>query len=317
LVAFAFLTIGPHGVREIAAQTKRVTCESIGGGYNYCRVDTDNKVRLERKLSASQCVYGSSWGYDNRGIWVDRGCRAEFGYGGTSAGSVAAAGAIIGGILLAGALANRNRNDSTSNYSQDDVYNLGYRDGHSDGVSGKSNSPNPNRYRFENRYNDVYRNGYEAGYGSARNNNEEDAYRNGYNRGAQDARANYYSDYRRYRSDYSSRSESDFKRGYAAGFADNRNSWGNSGGGYDTVPSFFVGTFRGWTEANVSWTDMIIHSDGSIRLRAQNGDTGNGYFRNGAAVFPWGSFRLRRDGNGFTAVDPNNRNASVYYSRVR
>jgi len=26
-------------------------------------------------------VFGKSWGYDNRGIWVDRGCRAEFNVG--------------------------------------------------------------------------------------------------------------------------------------------------------------------------------------------------------------------------------------------
>jgi len=55
-----------------------VYCASDNGRRNSCPVDTSGGVRLVRKRSESPCVYGSSWGYDRRGIWVDRGCRADF-----------------------------------------------------------------------------------------------------------------------------------------------------------------------------------------------------------------------------------------------
>jgi hypothetical protein len=53
-----------------------VYCASDNGRRISCPVDTSGGVRLVRKRSESPCVYGSSWGYDRRGIWVDRGCRA-------------------------------------------------------------------------------------------------------------------------------------------------------------------------------------------------------------------------------------------------
>lgn len=55
-----------------------VTCSSNNGGRNYCSMNTSGGVRLSRQISGSACVQGQSWGYDNRGVWVDRGCRAEF-----------------------------------------------------------------------------------------------------------------------------------------------------------------------------------------------------------------------------------------------
>lgn len=54
-----------------------VRCES-DGGYNRCRADTRDGVRLYRQLSRSDCRYNGTWGYDRRGVWVDNGCRAEF-----------------------------------------------------------------------------------------------------------------------------------------------------------------------------------------------------------------------------------------------
>jgi Protein of unknown function (DUF3011) len=35
-------------------------------------------VRLVRQRSDTDCILGRTWGYDPRGIWVDRGCRADF-----------------------------------------------------------------------------------------------------------------------------------------------------------------------------------------------------------------------------------------------
>jgi hypothetical protein len=55
-----------------------ITCSSNDGNRNYCNVDTRGGVRLSRQISGSPCTQGQTWGWDNRGVWVDRGCRAEF-----------------------------------------------------------------------------------------------------------------------------------------------------------------------------------------------------------------------------------------------
>ena len=54
-----------------------VNCASDDGSRRYCNVDTRNGVRLLRQYGEG-CRQGDTWGYDNRGIWVDRGCRGEF-----------------------------------------------------------------------------------------------------------------------------------------------------------------------------------------------------------------------------------------------
>lgn len=59
-----------------------LTCSSNGGRRNFCPADTSRGVRLIQQRSGSPCVQGSTWGFDRRGIWVDRGCRADFVLGG-------------------------------------------------------------------------------------------------------------------------------------------------------------------------------------------------------------------------------------------
>ena len=56
----------------------QVYCASDDGRRNYCGADTRGGVRLVRQRSDAPCISGRTWGYDRRGIWVDRGCRAEF-----------------------------------------------------------------------------------------------------------------------------------------------------------------------------------------------------------------------------------------------
>jgi hypothetical protein len=88
---------------------RTIRCESRRGRYQYCEVDTDNEVQLARELSRRQCVQWRTWGYDERGVWVDDNCRAEFKVGkdGLSGGAKAAiiggvaAAAIIAGVLIA------------------------------------------------------------------------------------------------------------------------------------------------------------------------------------------------------------------------
>ena len=55
-----------------------ITCSSDSGKRNYCPADTRRGVQLVKQRSDARCTQGYSWGYDQRGIWVDRGCRADF-----------------------------------------------------------------------------------------------------------------------------------------------------------------------------------------------------------------------------------------------
>ena len=55
-----------------------VTCASNDGRREFCNADTRDGVVLMREHSDRRCREGSTWGFDRRGIWVDRGCRADF-----------------------------------------------------------------------------------------------------------------------------------------------------------------------------------------------------------------------------------------------
>lgn len=55
-----------------------MTCASDDMHRHYCDADTRGGVRLIQQRSGSECRQGATWGYDARGIWVDRGCRADF-----------------------------------------------------------------------------------------------------------------------------------------------------------------------------------------------------------------------------------------------
>jgi hypothetical protein len=72
LVVAALLVFSPRSL----AQT--ISCSSDNGKRNYCSVNTEGRVRLVQQRSESPCQEGYSWGTDNRGIWVDHGCRADF-----------------------------------------------------------------------------------------------------------------------------------------------------------------------------------------------------------------------------------------------
>ncbi len=61
-----------------AVDARSITCESRDYRYRYCSVETYGNVALRFEYSRFACQYGRSWGYDHRGIWVDRGCRAQF-----------------------------------------------------------------------------------------------------------------------------------------------------------------------------------------------------------------------------------------------
>lgn len=67
-----FAALPPLGAQSV------ITCSSEDGRRNFCSADTRGGVSLGRQRSGSPCRQGYSWGYDRRGVWVDRGCRADF-----------------------------------------------------------------------------------------------------------------------------------------------------------------------------------------------------------------------------------------------
>jgi len=69
----------PAGSAKAAVKSQTISCDSFDGRKNHCDVDTQGaKVRLTRQIGTAACMEGSTWGYDRRGVWVDRGCSAEF-----------------------------------------------------------------------------------------------------------------------------------------------------------------------------------------------------------------------------------------------
>ena len=57
-----------------------VACGS-DGTRQHCTADTSAGVVLARTTAPASCVLGQTWDYDATGVWVDKGCRAEFGLG--------------------------------------------------------------------------------------------------------------------------------------------------------------------------------------------------------------------------------------------
>ncbi len=66
------------GAPMVSSSRPVVVCESVNNAINHCKADTTFGVSLARQLSDNACVRGDSWGFDSEGIWVKKGCRAEF-----------------------------------------------------------------------------------------------------------------------------------------------------------------------------------------------------------------------------------------------
>lgn len=57
-----------------------IRCQSMGGERQFCAIDRPEAMRLIRELSGSRgCRQGSDWGTQRGGIYVQNGCRGEFG----------------------------------------------------------------------------------------------------------------------------------------------------------------------------------------------------------------------------------------------
>ena len=55
-------------------------CESMNNNRNECNYSSSGvvTVHVNRQLSHASCDFDTSWGTFDGGVWVDRGCRAEF-----------------------------------------------------------------------------------------------------------------------------------------------------------------------------------------------------------------------------------------------
>ena len=80
LFAAAF-ALPPHASAQPGyGGQQRITCSSNDGRRNWCAIGNSRDVQLVRQISGSPCVRGQTWGVDNRGLWVDHGCRADFAF---------------------------------------------------------------------------------------------------------------------------------------------------------------------------------------------------------------------------------------------
>ena len=72
----AFLFVGWASPARAASEVK---CESFGGRYTECRLNTDRGVRLKQRLSGAACTRDKTFGIAGSDkVWVSDGCRGVF-----------------------------------------------------------------------------------------------------------------------------------------------------------------------------------------------------------------------------------------------
>jgi hypothetical protein len=100
---------------------RTIRCDSWGHQYRYCPVNTDGRVEMVKQHSRTSCYEGESWGYDPRGVWVDRGCSADFRVGSDDRGRnrKLAVGALVGLAAIVALAAARNKQQADQAASQE------------------------------------------------------------------------------------------------------------------------------------------------------------------------------------------------------
>ena len=76
----AVLGTGSYDQRYYSGrQPQTFRCESIDGQPRFCRLPfAASRIDIRRQLSDTRCSEGYNWGAQRDGVWVERGCRAEF-----------------------------------------------------------------------------------------------------------------------------------------------------------------------------------------------------------------------------------------------
>ena len=113
--AMTVLALVVPAAPEAWAARGTIRGESRNYSRNFCRVDTENNVSLRRQLSNAPCQRNRTWGFDRNGIWVDRGCSADFDFGRSSGNSgnnnnnnngAAIAAGVLGALAIGAAIGN-------------------------------------------------------------------------------------------------------------------------------------------------------------------------------------------------------------------
>jgi len=83
-IAWALCAANSARATDEPNRASTIACSSDNGQRQYCKADTSRGVRLIRQVQGDGCR-AANWGYDARGVWVDRGCQAEFDLSGGAA----------------------------------------------------------------------------------------------------------------------------------------------------------------------------------------------------------------------------------------
>jgi hypothetical protein len=82
-IVWALCSAHPANAQDGLIGPATIACSSDHGQRQYCKADTRRGVRLIPQSAGIGCR-PASWGYDTRGVWVDRGCQAEFDISGSA-----------------------------------------------------------------------------------------------------------------------------------------------------------------------------------------------------------------------------------------
>jgi len=76
----ADFNVVPSGMTSSSSRpgAQTIICESVDGHRRHCAADTSGGVRITKRLSKNACDFKNDWGWDQNGVWVSHGCRAEF-----------------------------------------------------------------------------------------------------------------------------------------------------------------------------------------------------------------------------------------------
>ena len=134
-VSFIFACIVAIGGFALPNETRAdtITCESHNNHQKQCRINTRGGVTLQTQLSKSPCRLHSTWGYNDRFVWVSNGCRGIFrvgsdGYRSDDHDHVDKGAAAVAGIALIalGAAAAHEAHEDHEDRNYDDHYEYEY-----------------------------------------------------------------------------------------------------------------------------------------------------------------------------------------------